>query len=200
MHTQNYDIVQHTEPTSPIPSISSRPLSSLSTLCSTLQQEDDLDWKKKFQTLMSDLVEHSGELETMSLELLKMEVKVRELILLEKILTEQYEQQEQVYLEKLEECQGIYQQQETMIQQLMDLDLCLQTTPDDMSMQDKVDSLRLQVGLVVGGSVGTGHVVHSFESPTHDLEYIIAGSGTTAKNVNSHNIKYHITVANFIRL
>jgi hypothetical protein len=51
---------------------------------------------------------------------------------------------------------------------------------DITSMEDIVNTLRWEIGLWIGGGIGTGHVIHSFESPLHGVELIIAGSGTVA--------------------
>lgn len=164
--TTDFDIVQPIEePTSPIPSPSSP---------STLSTIEDKDWKRQFQKLLSDMITYSGELEIMSLEQLKMEIKVRELILLEKMLTEYYEQQEQDYINQLREIQQVYQQQAKLIQQMSDFNLDL--------IQQRTKNMQF--------TIGTGHVLHSFENPTKEREYIIAGSGTTINHLDIHKHQY----------
>lgn len=44
-------------------------------------------------------------------------------------------------------------------------------------LEDLVHTLRWEVGLRIGGGVGTGQVIHSFEGPLSSIELIIAGSG-----------------------
>lgn len=255
-----------------------RPLSPLSILCPTTnslvqsrvmeelnddeyQLEDEQNWHGEFLNLMSTLITHSENLESISTELLRTEGKVRELVLLQKSMLEEYEEREKLYRDRLEECEQVAQQQKHLMDHLVELDRDLdltatrnrnntsnnsrwmtlsattstttttttlstiyrwqsseqsqqpssrRTTNDSNSslsafdqyqqqqqkqwdfnrpigdivrinsMEDLVYTLRWEVGLWIGGGVGTGHVIHSFEGPLNGIELIIAGSGTIA--------------------
>ncbi|KAK4513847.1 uncharacterized protein ATC70_005853 [Mucor velutinosus] len=260
-------------------SSSIRPLSPLSILCPTTnslvqsrvleeinddeyQLEDEQAWHAEFLNLMSTLITHSESLENISTELLRTEGKVRELVLLQKSMLEEYEEREKLYRNRLNECEQVAQQQQQLMDHLVELDRDLdltghatdrsktskaskqrmtlsattstttttttlspiyrwqsseqsrqprnrRSTYDSCSsnnvcmldhqcqqqwdfnqpvkdivhinsMQDLVHTLRWEVGLRIGGGVGTGHVIHSFEGPLNGIELIIAGSGTIA--------------------
>ncbi|KAL9545063.1 hypothetical protein MBANPS3_007323 [Mucor bainieri] len=256
-----------------------RPLSPLSILCPTTnslvqsrvleemnddeyQLEDEQAWHAEFLNLMSTLITHSENLENISTELLRTEGKVRELVLLQKSMLEEYEEREKLYRNRLDECEQVAQQQQQLMAHLVELDRDLDLTAHATdrnkmsktnkqrmtlsattstttttttlstiyrwqsseqsrqprnrrstydscssnsvctldhpyqqqwdfnqpvkdivqisSMQDLVHTLRWEVGLWIGGGVGTGHVIHSFEGPLNGIELIIAGSGTIA--------------------
>ncbi|KAF1801988.1 hypothetical protein V8B55DRAFT_1351582 [Mucor lusitanicus] len=254
-----------------------RPLSPLSILCPTTnslvqsrvleemnddeyQLEDEQAWHAEFLNLMSTLISHSESLESISTDLLRTEGKVRELVLLQKSMLEEYEEREKLYRNRLDECEQVAQQQQQLMDHLVELDRDLDLTAHDKSktsksnrqwmtlsattstttttttlstiyrwqsseqsrqprnrrstydscssnslctldhpcqqqwdfnqpvrdiiqissMQDLVHTLRWEVGLWIGGGVGTGHVIHSFEGPLNGIEMIIAGSGTIA--------------------
>lgn len=257
-----------------------RPLSPLSILCPTTnslvqsrvmeelnddeyQLEDEQKWHDEFLNLMSTLITHSENLESISTELLRTEGKVRELVLLQKSMLEEYEEREKLYRDRLDECEQVAQQQKHLMDHLVELDRDLDLTaarnknntssnskwmtlsattstttttttlstiyrwqsseqnqqlsnrritndsnsslsifdqyqqqPHQQqqwdlnrpvgdivrinSMEDLVYTLRWEVGLWIGGGVGTGHVIHSFEGPLNGIELIIAGSGTIA--------------------
>ncbi|KAL7324174.1 hypothetical protein PS15p_210720 [Mucor circinelloides] len=253
-----------------------RPLSPLSILCPTTnslvqsrvveemnddeyQLEDEQAWHAEFLNLMSTLITYSESLENISTELLRTEGKVRELVLLQKAMLEEYEESEKLYRNRLDECEQVAQQQKHLMDHLVELDRDLDltahatdrnktsntnkwmtlsaatsatTTTTTLStiyrwqsseqsqqprnrrsaynssnsslctldqyqqqwdfnqpvkdivqistMEDLVHTLRWEVGLWIGGGVGTGHVIHSFEGPLNGIELIIAGSGTIA--------------------
>ncbi|CAO3642094.1 unnamed protein product [Mucor hiemalis] len=273
-----------------------RPLSPLSILCPTTNsliqtrlleetgsycdneededQEDEEDdsqeislWRNEFLNLMSNIIGYSEDLESISTGLLKTEGRVRELVVLQKSLIEELEEQERQYTNKIEECERISQQQLFLIENLIELDQDLDmtqapttsslgndsskrrsvmtntttntttttttlstahrwqssehsqgrgifnksystssiTTVDSRfllnnsidqqptintnshltsidTMEDIVQKLRWEIGLRIGGSVGNGHVIHSFESPLNGIELIIAGFGATEAN------------------
>lgn len=57
-----------------------------------------------------------------------------------------------------------------------------------LSIDDKYDlvqKMRWDVGMFVGGGVGTGHVIHSFEGKLNGIDIMIAGTGTTSAVNNS---------------
>ncbi|CEP14700.1 hypothetical protein [Parasitella parasitica] len=258
-----------------------RPLSPLSILCPTTNSlvqsrameelsddvcilEDEQKWHDEFLGLMSRLITYSENLESVATELLRSEGKVRELVLLQKTILEEYEEREKLYQRRLDECKQVAQQQQYLMDHLMELDRDLHVTAKDRktsnnskisrcmnfsatrsttttttttlstiyrwqsseqgqqprnrrntnnnyncsgsmsnrgqrpqqrqwdfnrpisdiirinSMEDFVNTLRWEVGLWIGGGVGTGHVIHSFEGPLNGIELIIAGSGTIA--------------------
>ncbi|CEJ04581.1 hypothetical protein RMCBS344292_18536 [Rhizopus microsporus] len=49
--------------------------------------------------------------------------------------------------------------------------------------QDIVQKMRWDIGMFVGGGVGTGHVIHAFEDHLNGIDLMIAGSGTTSEPV-----------------
>ncbi|KAI8996899.1 hypothetical protein BDB01DRAFT_845608 [Pilobolus umbonatus] len=51
-----------------------------------------------------------------------------------------------------------------------------------LHMEEKLDivqKMRWDVGMLVGGGVGTGHVIHTFENGLNGFDMMIAGTGTT---------------------
>jgi hypothetical protein len=216
-------------------------------------EEENEEWKMNFLKLMSRVITYSENLESISIELLRTEGKVRELILLQKSLVEQFDEKEKLFNNRLSEYQDISRQQVTLIDQLAELDQDLdltakknnrrsvitnntatttatnhtnygwqqsseynqhqrgessnsiysstsKTTIDSRyfqqqqhypanhadSMKDIVHKIRYEVGLRIGGGIGTGHVIHSFQSPLNNgLELIIAGSGTISSSISS---------------
>jgi hypothetical protein len=277
---QKYHVEALEEPISPVPSIlsqyvdheaiNSRPLSPLSILCPTTNlliqsrseeetgsyvqdadEDDDALWRNEFLKLMSNIITYSEDLESISTELLRTEGRVRELVLLQKHMEEQYEEREKAYRHRLEECNRTSQHQLNLISHLQELDhdldihqsgrklskqplqkkplieshssllssaaTTLTTTStiyqeqrrksseqswnrstllndlstqhtksisDISAMEDLVHTLRWEVGLRIGGGVGTGHVIHSFEGPLNGIEVIIAGSGIITSAAN----------------
>jgi hypothetical protein len=265
---QNYNVEALEEPVSPVSSIlhhcHSRPLSPLSMLCPTTNpliqsqtddsqeqdEEDDVLWRHEFHKLMSNIITYSEDLESISTDILRTEGRIRELILLQKHMEDQYEEREKAYKDRLEECHQASQQQLNLINHLQDLDHDLDihqsgrkvskqplqkrslietcsangsllssaattltttstiyqdqrrrsseqswnrsTLVNDLSrqhtksasdisaMEDLVHTLRWEVGLRIGGGIGTGQVIHSFEGPSNSTELIIAGSGVIA--------------------
>ncbi|KAG1249842.1 hypothetical protein G6F68_013118 [Rhizopus microsporus] len=56
-----------------------------------------------------------------------------------------------------------------------------------LKMEDKLDivhKMRWDVGMFVGGGVGTGHIIHSFENRLHGIDLMIAGSGMTNEPID----------------
>lgn len=53
------------------------------------------------------------------------------------------------------------------------------------SKDDLVQKMRWEVGMFVGGGVGTGSVLHSYEGRLGGIEMIIAGTGTTEETASS---------------
>ncbi|KAI9014465.1 hypothetical protein CLU79DRAFT_707963 [Phycomyces nitens] len=69
-----------------------------------------------------------------------------------------------------------------------DTDLCRwgfrKKVVDILDIETKIDwvhKARWEVAMVLGGGVGTGHVIHTFEGRLHGIEMIIAGSGLTGQ-------------------
>lgn len=57
-----------------------------------------------------------------------------------------------------------------------------QSIADLLNMDDKHDviqKMRWEIGMFVGGGVGTGHVIHSFENKLNGIDMMIAGTGAT---------------------
>jgi hypothetical protein len=57
-----------------------------------------------------------------------------------------------------------------------------QSVADLLNMDDKHDviqKMRWEIGMFVGGGVGIGHVIHSFDNKLNGIDMMIAGSGTT---------------------
>lgn len=188
--------------------------------------EENEIWRSNFLDLISTVITYSENLESISTELLRTEGKVRELVLLQKSLTEELEEKEKLYQERIDECGEISNQQLDLIDHLIELETDLSFNRQDVSNQrstttttlstiyrwqssehgqeerslnsdttvnskfllsndnknDIINTLRWQVGLWIGGGVGTGNIVHSFESPSGNggIELIVAGSGTIA--------------------
>lgn len=176
-----------------------------------------LEWRTQFLELMSSCITQSEELESLSTELLGTERRVRELLVLNETVEEQFHEREKAYEERIRECQDVAKQQLYMIDTLdelmadidMKMELLLkkgnestdgnsdaidedensgwdfsQSIADILGIESKDDlvhQMRWQVGMFVGGGVGTGHVIHSFEGRFRGIEMMIAGSGTTVE-------------------
>jgi hypothetical protein len=175
-------------------------------------------WRDDFQCLVSSITAHSENLELLSTELLRTEGKVRQLTQLQKEISEEFDQREDHYYQKLTECQDAAKQQLALIENLMELNQDLQMTKpikqetsrhvrkdssptteshwwyfgnsiQDLmrlkSLENALNVLRWEVGLWIGGGVGTGHVIHSFENPNQGVEIMVAGSGTLTSSDSS---------------
>lgn len=184
-------------------------------------EEDDELWRYNFMELMSKLINYSESLESISIELLRTEGKVRELILLQKSITEELDETEKMYIDKINECEAISRQQIEYMNELTELESELNgqvsnkrltmstvstvmpwkssqysqreersihsnnTTVDSkfllLHKNDPVNTLRWNIGLWIGGGIGTGNIIHSYHHPIHQrLELIAVGSGTIA--------------------
>lgn len=238
------------------------------------EEEEHEEWRNDFLNLMSTVITYSESLETISIELLRTEGKVRELILLQKSLVEQFDEREKMFTSRLNEIEETSQQQIHLIGQLAELDQDLdlkaegkkkskdnrrsvltnhtastshtnygwqsleynqlqqqqllnsncsiysnskttiysqylvtqqqQQQPSSSSqidrMKDIVHKLRWEVGLRIGGGIGTGHIIHSFQSPFHHgLELIIAGSGTISSSLSLEEDQEEEEVINYCR-
>jgi hypothetical protein len=204
--------------------------SRLDELCDTasIKSSSDSDWQKQFLSLVTRCIHQSEALESLSTDVLNTEHRVRELMLINDTLHEQFHEREKQYEDRIRQCQEVAQQQLMMIdsleeltadinmkmesrtremyrqQALMALDLQCQSkqelfeeerwnfqqsVADLLKMDDKHDviqKMRWEIGMFVGGGVGTGHVIHSFDNKLNGIDMMIAGTGTTtATNVQS---------------
>jgi hypothetical protein len=220
-----------------------------------LEEQELVNWRDAFLDVMSSLVTYSEQLENLSTELLRTKNKVREFVLLEKSLLEKYELQEQIYKDRLFECEQVSQHQITLIDHLIELnhDLINPHSKNHLSVVSKsttttsssrlynwsdidtnscrsgysntltsisasstllqqknkkknvhsnnniLELLRYEVANWIGGGVGSGRVVHSFEGPVNGTDVIIAGSGALISPVHSYKLAtptFKITAAN----
>ncbi|KAI9270029.1 hypothetical protein EDC94DRAFT_513164 [Helicostylum pulchrum] len=181
---------------------------------------------------MSKLINYSESLESISIELLRTEGKVRELILLQKSITEELDETEKMYIDKINECEAISRQQIEYMNELTELESELNgqvsnkrltmstistvmpwkssqhsqreersihsnnTTVDSkflLHKNDPVNTLRWNIGLWIGGGIGTGNIIHSYHHPVHQrLELIAVGSGTIAIQYQKHDYMLQI--------
>ncbi|KAI8354015.1 hypothetical protein BD560DRAFT_214822 [Blakeslea trispora] len=198
-----------------------------------------LEWQKQFLNLVTSCIHQSEELESLSTDILTSEHRVRELMLINETLYEQFQQRERQYEERIRECQEVAQQQLMMIDSLEELtadinmkiethqkreaqrqdvsavEECLSNRnsvdssldrwnfqrpiADLMQMDDKFDlvqKMRWEIGMFVGGGVGTGHVIHAFESKLNGFDMIIAGTGTTTSSPITSQHPYFETSSN----
>jgi hypothetical protein len=198
--------------------------SRLDELCDTasVKSSSDSDWQKQFLSLVTGCIHQSEALESLSTDVLNTEHRVRELMLINETLHEQFHEREKQYEDRIRQCQEVAQQQLMMIdsleeltadinmkmesrtkemhrqQALMALDIAFepreeeriederwnfqQSVADLLNMDDKHDiiqKMRWEIGMLVGGGVGTGHVIHSFDNKLNGIDMMIAGSGTT---------------------
>ncbi|CDH51996.1 hypothetical protein RO3G_04347 [Lichtheimia corymbifera JMRC:FSU:9682] len=189
-----------------------------------INQSSSNEWRLQFLDLVSACITQSEELESLSTELLGTERRVRELLVINGTVNEQYHEREKAYEERIRECEEVAKQQLIMIdtlEELMaDIDMKLTHHLDhndyehdaDSGIEDDTDrsveedeerwdfkravadilgvetqgdlvhKMRWEVGMFVGGGVGTGHVIHSFEGQLRGIEMMIAGSGTTVED------------------
>ncbi|KAI8136874.1 hypothetical protein BJV82DRAFT_491923, partial [Fennellomyces sp. T-0311] len=176
------------------------------------------EWRSQFLELVSSCITQSEGLESLSTELLGTERRVRELLVLDQTVEEQYKEREKAYEERIRECEDVAKQQLLMIDTLEELTADLEMKMEQLKSQqeeldaeddsseesnsvnedwdfrrrvadimdvetkdDLVHKMRWQVGMFVGGGVGTGHVIHTFEGRLRGIEMMIAGSGTTTE-------------------
>ncbi|KAF7730670.1 hypothetical protein EC973_001619 [Apophysomyces ossiformis] len=169
------------------------------------------EWRSQFLDLMSACITQSEELESLSTEILGTERQVRELMVLNQTVHEQFRERERAYEDRIRECEDVAKQQLLMIDSLEELMVDLEMKMDQQQNQseqdpaeepseqdgrwdfrqavadilhleekdDLVAKIRWEVGMFVGGGVGTGHVIHTFEGQLNGIEMMIAGSGTT---------------------
>ncbi|KAG2228916.1 hypothetical protein INT48_002971 [Thamnidium elegans] len=212
-------------------------LDELSETASLKSTHDDINevssmlvWQKKFLNLVTSCIHQSEELESLSTDVLNTEHRVRELMLINETIHEQFHEREKQYEERIRECQDVAQQQLMMIDSLEELtsDINMKmesrrreihrqeallaldancyknrdensglldeennnsrwsfqkSVGDLLNMDDKHDliqKMRWDIGMFVGGGVGTGHVIHSYEDKLNGIDMMIAGTGTTS--------------------
>ncbi|KAL0075298.1 hypothetical protein J3Q64DRAFT_1841625 [Phycomyces blakesleeanus] len=166
-----------------------------------------VEWRTRFLELLTSCITQSEELETFSTELLNAEGRVRELMAINDTVEEQFEKREKAYADRITECEEVAKQQLHMIESLaelmadLDMQINLQNQDEDESpdeddemtrwdfrktiadllhleeKNDMIHKMRWDVGMCVGGGVGTGHVIHTFEGRLRGIEMMIAGSG-----------------------
>ncbi|KAI9013378.1 hypothetical protein CLU79DRAFT_769045 [Phycomyces nitens] len=166
-----------------------------------------VEWRTRFLELLTSCITQSEELETFSTELLNAEGRVRELMAINDTVEEQFEKREKAYADRITECEEVARQQLHMIESLaelmadLDMQINLQNQEEDESpdedeemtrwdfrktiadllhleeKNDMIHKMRWDVGMCVGGGVGTGHVIHTFEGRLRGIEMMIAGSG-----------------------
>ncbi|KAI9357825.1 hypothetical protein BD770DRAFT_388409 [Pilaira anomala] len=211
-------------------SIKSTPHEDLNELSSML------DWQKKFLNLVTSCIHQSEELESLSTNVLNTEHRVRELMLINETIHEQFHEREKQYEERIRECQDVAQQQLMMIDSLEELTADInmkmesrrreqhrqetllaldansyknrienhhddneninnrwnfqKSVADLLNMDDKHDliqKMRWDIGMFVGGGVGTGHVIHSYEDKLNGFDMMIAGTGTTSTAIQQRH-------------
>lgn len=52
--------------------------------------------------------------------------------------------------------------------------------------QDIIHKMRWEIGMFVGGGVGTGHIIHTVENELNGIDMMIAGTGSTSTSPNDH--------------
>ncbi|CAO3633340.1 unnamed protein product [Mucor fragilis] len=201
-------------------------LDELSETASIKSSTSQLEWQKQFLSLVTSCIHQSEALESLSTDVLNAEHRVRELMLVNDTLHEQFHEREKQYEERIRECQQVAHQQLVMIDSLEELtadinmkmesrrremhrqealraldannalqdqELELQqqqnerwnfqkSVADLLNMDDKHDviqKMRWEIGMFVGGGVGTGHVIHSYQDKLNGIDMMIAGTGTT---------------------
>ncbi|KAL0145919.1 hypothetical protein V8B55DRAFT_1583501 [Mucor lusitanicus] len=201
-------------------------LDELSETASIKSNTSQLEWQKQFLSLVTSCIHQSEALESLSTDVLNAEHRVRELMLVNDTLHEQFHEREKQYEERIRECQQVAHQQLVMIDSLEELtadinmkmesrrremhrqealraldanntlqdeELELQqqqnerwnfqrSVADLLNMDDKHDviqKMRWEIGMFVGGGVGTGHVIHSYQDKLNGIDMMIAGTGAT---------------------
>ncbi|KAK4517188.1 actin cytoskeleton and mitosis protein [Mucor velutinosus] len=212
-------------------------LDELSETASIKSNTSQLEWQKQFLSLVTSCIHQSEALESLSTDVLNAEHRVRELMLVNDTLHEQFHEREKQYEERIRECQQVAHQQLVMIDSLEELtadinmkmesrrremhrqealraldanntlqdqELELQhqqnerwnfqrSVADLLNMADKHDviqKMRWDVGMFVGGGVGTGHVIHSYQDKLNGIDMMIAGTGTTTMPYRGGDIQY----------
>ncbi|KAG1381982.1 hypothetical protein G6F61_002676 [Rhizopus arrhizus] len=192
----------------------------------TLIKEDEITTEEE-----ALLIYHAEQLKIMSIELLSTERKVRELLLLESFVSEQYELRERAYRQRIEECDEVSRQQLELIDHLVELSDHLKkpekkrhrnsfmtTTTWQSSESSFFDNStcatsisshndfyahpkpiehrgdwRYKLCVWIGGSIGGGKLIHSFENKKQVKEFLIAGFGVIQSC--RYNYTFHIDQA-----
>ncbi|KAG1079494.1 hypothetical protein G6F42_023738 [Rhizopus arrhizus] len=196
-------------------------LDELSETASIKSNTSQLEWQKQFLSLVTSCIQQSEALESLSTDVLNAEHRVRELMLVNDTLHEQFHEREKQYEERIRECQQVAHQQLVMIDSLEELtadinmkmesrrrevnrqealraldanntlrdqELQLQqqqnerwnfqrSVSDLLNMDDKHDviqKMRWEIGMFVGGGVGTGHIIHSYQDKLNGIDMMIA--------------------------
>ncbi|GAN04983.1 hypothetical protein MAM1_0079c04451 [Mucor ambiguus] len=212
-------------------------LDELSETASIKSNTSQLEWQKQFLSLVTSCIHQSEALESLSTDVLNAEHRVRELMLVNDTLHEQFHEREKQYEERIRECQQVAHQQLVMIDSLEELtadinmkmesrrremhrqealraldanntlqdeELELQqqqnerwnfqrSVADLLNMDDKHDviqKMRWEIGMFVGGGVGTGHVIHSYQDRLNGIDMMIAGTGTTTAPYRGGDYQY----------
>lgn len=167
-------------------------------------QEDKI-WHNDFVNVMSKCIHQSEELESLSTDLLKLERQMRELFILKSSIEEQLEHREYMYNSQIEQCDRELSFQRQMITDLesmmMDIDRKMELAAmrssqtkthepldEEISIgkmlaltkkEELVAQLRWKVGRFIGGGVGTGSIIHAYDSPNAGHSMIIGGTAST---------------------
>lgn len=162
------------------------------------------DWQGQFFALTTMLIRHSDQLQRLSLDLLKSDTKVKEVLLTGYDLADNYATQERKYENELLYYNNALKRQQVLIDTLETLiqDVC--TTPvaplahiparheesDAMSTSSPgitraqgnlATKIRWHISKMIGGCVGTGHVVET--SCSNDAILILSGTGVLLEQV-----------------
>ncbi|KAI8883122.1 hypothetical protein K501DRAFT_250157 [Backusella circina FSU 941] len=184
------------------------------------EHASSLEWRQNFLGLVTACIHQSEQLESLSTDVLNTEQRVRELMILNETVSEQFSEREKQYEERIRECQDVAQQQLLMIDSLEELTADVnmkieqlkeskkreaedeeedddedneeeerwdfkQSVADILHLQDKsevIQKLRWDIGMFIGGGVGTGHIIHSFQGNLNSFDMMIAGTGRTPRH------------------
>ncbi|KAG2184524.1 hypothetical protein INT43_000433 [Umbelopsis isabellina] len=162
------------------------------------------DWQGQFFALTTMLIRHSDQLQRLSLDLLKSDTKVKEVLLTGYDLADNYATQERKYENELLYYNNALKRQQALIDTLETLiqDVC--TTPvapgahiparheENIAVPTSscgitqvqgsfVTRIRWQISQLIGGCVGTGHVVNA--SCSNEEILILSGTGVLLEQV-----------------
>lgn len=208
-------------------------LSETTSIHSEHEDRSVFEWRHQFLNLVTLCIHQSEALESLSVDILNAEQRVRELMFLNQLIHDQFHDQEKQYEERIRECREVAKQQLLMIDSLEELTADInmkldfthkdedtthsdetmrglpgedeegqdsvaerwdfsQAVSDLLNMEEKLDhvyQIRWDVGMFVGGGVGTGHVIHSFEDRLRGIDLMIAGSGATNNSLHEEVVE-----------
>ncbi|CAM0135793.1 unnamed protein product [Umbelopsis sp. WA50703] len=187
-----------------LPSTPSSPIPTQYVSITRTAQNDEQEWQAHFTALTTMLIRHADQLQRLSLDLLKSDTKVKEVLLAGYDLADNYAVQERKYETELLYYNSALKRQQVLLDTLESLIKDVRNTqvahvaqipaveqsinvskvqivqPDNYHELTRAPGnfatrIRWKISQLIGGCVGTGHVVES--SCSDDETLVLSGTG-----------------------